>query len=255
MRWNIFVLVLVLLGACSDDNGGARDAAPGESVGGDLALLETGAPAICGDRVLEGEAVNARDLGGLALQGGFKVACGQILRGGDLANLSSDGCNQLGQIGVKTVVDLRETKVQQSQPAADCVGSQATVVDAAMPKLLPDTPENYVALLKQEGAVAAAFKAMGDASGYPVYLHCIIGRDRASFVTALVLLALGAERQTVVDEFKLSELAQVPIQPASLDAVLDEIDKRGGIESYLTSVGVTAAQLTALRGAARVTES
>lgn len=247
------IWVVALVGACAHDNG-ARDAATGEQVGGDRPLLETGSPAVCGDRVLVDEVVNARDLGGHALQGGFTVACGQIMRGGDLCSLGDPGCAELSQLGIKTVIDLREDKTQQSQPPTSCVTSQASVINAAMPKL-PVTPENYVALLREEVAVAAIFKTLGDASSYPVYIHCVIGRDRASFVTALVLLALGAERQTVIDEFELSEQAQVSVQTSCIEAVLDEIDKKGGIETYLKSLGVTTAQLDALRAAGRASGS
>ena len=73
-----------------------------------------------------------------------------------------------------------------------------------------------------------------------------IGRDRASVVSALVLLALGASRQTVIDEFNLSAQANVPVKPANIETVLDQIDKLGGIKAYLTALGVTASQLDGL---------
>jgi protein-tyrosine phosphatase len=180
------------------------------------------------------------------------VGCKKILRGGDLCGLSGDGCDEFARLGIKTVIDLRKADVQQAQPAASCAASQATAVPAAMPKLLPDTPENYLALMTEKSAIAAAFAALGEAQSYPVYLHCVIGRDRASFVTALVLLALGAERQTVIDEFNLSGEASVAVKQPCIEAVLDEIDSQGGIETYLTSAGVTTAQLETLRAEARV---
>ena len=180
------------------------------------------------------------------------MACRQILRGGHLGGLSQGGCNELSQLGIKTVVDLRQSAVQQSQPPAACVTSQANVVSAAMPKLLPDTPANYLELFKEKGAIAAVFDALGDTQAYPVYVHCVIGRDRASFVTALVMLALGADRQTVIDEFNLSESAGVAVKQPCIEAVLDEVDKRGGIEAFLNTCGVTTAELTALRDTVRI---
>jgi len=141
--------------------------------------------------------------------------------------------------------------VQQSDPAAACVTSQASHVDAALPKLLPDTPANYLALLQEKAAVAKVFAALGSAGSYPVYFHCVIGRDRASFVAALILLALGAERQAVITEFELSNAAGVAVKTPCIEALLDEINKLGGIETYLTSAGVTAAQLATLRAEGR----
>jgi hypothetical protein len=159
--------------------------------------------------------------------------------------LDAAGCATLAALGVKTVVDLREPAVQQSQPPPACVA--AARVLAPMPKLLPDTPANYLALFNETAAVAKVFSVLGEAGSYPVYVHCIIGRDRASFVTGLVLLALGASRQVVIDEFKLSADAGVPVKVECIEAVLDEVEKRGGIEATLGAMGVKPAQLAALR--------
>jgi protein-tyrosine phosphatase len=214
---------------------GAQDSGSGDGSG------------ICGGQVFKDEVTNARDLGGHPLATGGKVACGKILRGGELGSLTSTGCDELAKLGIKTVVDLRQESVQISQPPASCVSQQAKLVNAAMPKLLPDTPENYLALMNEKTAIAALFRALGETASYPVYFHCVIGRDRASFMTALVLLALGADRQTVVSEFQLSEQAGVMVKPECINTVLDEIENQGGIEAYLTSVGVTSAQLSVLQ--------
>jgi len=146
-------------------------------------------------------------------------------------------------LGISTVIDLRETT---DLPAASCVSSRARVIAAPLPKLLPDTPDNYLALLEQKSSLGVVFEALGQATSYPVYIHCVIGRDRASVVSALVLLALGASRQTVIDEFNLSAQANVPVKPANIETVLDQIDKLGGIKAYLTALGVTASQLDGL---------
>lgn len=258
------VLCLV---ACSDDGDSNTDAHSGSDQGeSDLALLEasvqdTGVhdasvneagPQSCVGQILTGgEATNARDLGGTPLAGGMRVTCGKIFRGGDLCSLTSAGCGEFASLGIKTVIDLRMAPVQQSDPAAACVTSQTSHVDAALPKLLPDTPANYLALLQEKAAVAKIFAALGGAGSYPVYFHCVIGRDRASFVAALILLALGAERQAVIDEFELSNDAGVTVKTPCIEALLDEIAKLGGIETYLTSAGVTPAQLATLRAEGR----
>jgi len=207
-----------------------------------------GEVSVCPRRILESQVTNARDLGGHQLSGKKVTACRSLFRGGDLSGLDAAGCSQLAALGIKTVVDLREPAVQQSQPPPACVTAQATRALAPMPKLLPDTPENYFALFKETAAVAKVFSVLGEAGSYPVYVHCIIGRDRASFVSALVLLALGASRGTVLSEFALSADAGVAVKTECMEAVLDEVDRRGGIEAYLGTAGVSAAQLGVLRG-------
>ena len=172
------------------------------------------------------------------------------MRGGHLGNLTADGCQELSDLGIRKVIDLRMESTQQQTPPPACVTDQAAVVNAAMPKLLPDTEDNYLALMSETDAVAAVFETLGSAAAYPVYIHCVIGRDRASFITALVLLALGASDQRVVDEFELSEDASVEVKTECIQAVIDEVNNRGGIEAYLRSAGVTTAQLEVLRSEA-----
>jgi len=102
-------------------------------------------------------------------------------------------------------------------------------------------------LLDQKQAVASVFEALGEAGNYPVYFHCVIGRDRASFVAALILMALGASDETVVAEFELSAQADVAVKPECIRAVIDEIQLQGGIVEYLHSAAVTDVQLDELR--------
>ncbi len=204
----------------------------------------------CRDAVLEGDVTNARDLGGWPLRGGGRVACGRLYRGGDLHALGDLGCGAFAALGITTVVDLRESTTQAEKPAVSCVAEQASVVSAPLPKLLPDTPENYLALFDEGAAVAQLFSALAAPDGTPAYFHCVIGRDRASFAAALVLLALGAERGTVVEEFEASTAAGVEVRVECIEAVLDEVELRGGIEATLRAMGVAAADIEDLRAAA-----
>jgi len=212
---------------------------------------EVGGPFDCTRWILEDDVTNARDLGAWPLEDDYFIPCQKIFRGGDLTTLSTEACTDFTNLGIKTVIDLRADSVQLGQPGAACVTSITGQLNAAMPKLLPDTPENYLALLEETGAIATIFEALGNPDTYPVYIHCVIGRDRASFVIALILLTLGADQQTILNDFNLSEDAGVAVKPDSLQAVLDEIDKLGGIEVLLASASVTSGQIEVLKTEAR----
>lgn len=191
----------------------------------------------CDRRIFENEVTNARDIGGWPVTGG-RIPCHRLFRGGALTGLTEEGCAEFADLGIQTIIDLREQSVQDTIPSPVCTTKLASHVSAAMPKLLPDTKENYLALLDETGVIRQIFSVLGQSASFPVYWHCEIGRDRASFVTALILLALGVDRQSVMEEFSLSTEAGVAVKPECLAAVLDKIDALGGIETYLMSSGV-----------------
>jgi protein-tyrosine phosphatase len=235
----ILLVLAMLVSGCAGDEGGT-----------DASYQDGGIqPPQCERRVLEDDVTNAREIGGYALTAGGFVDCGKIMRGGHLSGLSADGCQEFSDLGIKTVVDLRMESERTQLPEATCVTDQATVIDATLPKLDPSA-DNYVALLGETGTVAAVFATLGESSSYPVYVHCMIGRDRASTMTALVLMALGVPDQTVVDEFDLNNDAGVSVDTDYIQAVIDEVKSRGGIEAYLTSAGVTSGQVEILRSEA-----
>jgi hypothetical protein len=62
----------------------------------------------------------------------------------------------------------------------------------------------------------------------------------------VILLALGASRDTILAEYLLSS-NEVGAYPRSLEGALDEIERRGGVTAYLTQAGVSEQQLAALR--------
>ena len=200
-----------------------------------------------GQRILVGEVQNARDLGGTVLGDGRTVACDQLYRGAVLANLTAQGCDEFAALGIRTVVDLRTASERASAPEAACVSEQARIVLAPMPIPYGMDPAAYITDLDATGSVLAAFEVFGDPAAYPAYFHCTYGRDRSGVLAAVILLALGATRDAVMAEYELSNAGGLVTFPDSLQAVLDEIERRGGVEAYLASAGVSADELAALR--------
>jgi hypothetical protein len=190
--------------------------------------------------------VNARDLGGTPVAQRGVVPYGRLFRGPPVAALSADGCSAFANLGIHTVVDLRVPSEVQSTPEAACVRERTAIVLAPLPVPYSVSPQDYIADLDAYASIAAVFRVLGAPTAYPVYFHCTWGRDRTGIVAALILLALGASRDDIVEEYLLSS-ASVGAYPRSLVAALEEVERRGGIESYLTAVGVTPEQLAALR--------
>jgi protein tyrosine phosphatase (PTP) superfamily phosphohydrolase (DUF442 family) len=198
--------------------------------------------------VLVGAVINARDLGGTPLKAGGQVACGQIFRGPPLAPLSEQACADFRGLGIRTVIDLRTPDEVVGKPDADCVAEAAKLVFTPLPIPYNVSPENYLADLNAP-TFAQALRVLGDEAAYPVYFHCTWGRDRTGVLGAVILLALGATRDTVLAEYMLSA-PLVNAFPNSLVAVLDDIERRGGIEAFLSAAGMSADQRATLRARA-----
>jgi len=194
--------------------------------------------------ILVCDVTNARDLGGVAVAPASSVACGALLRGPPLAHLSARGCEDVAELGIRTVIDLRTDGERIASPDDGCVG--ANIVLAPLPIPYNVSPTNYLADFDTTESIARVFHVLGDAAAYPVYFHCTWGRDRTGVVAAVALLALGASREDVMREYSLS-MATVGAFPESLAAVLDAIERRGGVDASLEAMGVSAEELAALR--------
>jgi protein-tyrosine phosphatase len=199
-----------------------------------------------GRRILADEIMNARDLGGISVSGEQRVACGALFRGPPLAALSAEGCGELDRLGIRTVVDLRTPAERTSRPEASCVSARAELVFAPLPIPYNLSPGDYIADLNATESMALAFQKFVSPAAYPIYFHCTWGRDRTGVVAAVILLALGAARADILEEYQRSA-ASVGAYPESLAAVLDAIERQGGIVSYLEALGLTSEEIATLR--------
>jgi protein-tyrosine phosphatase len=121
----------------------------------------------------------------------------------------------------------------------------------------------YVNHIVERGAptFGGLMRLLADESHLPLLFHCTAGKDRTGVAAALILRALGVPRETVVDDYLLTNRsAQIfidevneqidrhntrliaaeqlyPLMAASprlIAAALDHIDARyGGVEPYL----------------------
>jgi protein-tyrosine phosphatase len=206
------------------------------------------ASTVCGSSpwVLVGKVPNARQLGGVPLAGGATVTCDKLYRGAYLSSLTTTACEAFSALGIRSVLDLRSLGEQAVLPSA-CVTEQALVVSAPMPVPYNVSPSDYVAILYTAESMKTVFRILADETAYPVYFHCLYGKDRTGVVTAVILSALGASRETILSEYELTAVAGYSCYPDSLIAVLDEIERIGGIDAYFEKVGVPQEEVATLR--------
>ena len=216
--------------------------------------------------------VNVRDLGGLPLVGGGETAYRVVVRADWLPGLSEAGRQALLDYGVSLVVDLRAERDADDDEQPLPVPVQREPMDPRPVAAAWDwrsMREAYVALADAyRGSLAGALTALGSAEP-PAVVHCAGGRDRTGIVCGLALWLAGVERDAIAADHRLSDESWAPFHPAwfaaapdeaererrqriaepagnTLLEVLEEIEQREGIRSFLLGAGVDAAALDRL---------
>ena len=224
-------------------------------------------------RVLFEGAVNFRDLGGYAAGVGRRTRWGQVYRADNLAGLTEADLIRLESLGLRALIDFRLPMEREASPDKLPEGSSIRRVEAGF---IPAGTLEMLALVKA-GAVPASeierrviaqyrlfcvdhsdeyrrtFAVALDHESYPLLLHCTSGKDRTGFAAAVLLLALGVSRETVIEDYNLTNLYRRPVphlfgpetpeevstillsaQPKYLEAAFDEIDRvYGSFDDYL----------------------
>ncbi len=75
-------------------------------------------------------------------------------------------------------------------------------------------------------------------------VHCHVGKDRTGIACALIASLLDRPRQQIIDDYLLSEQGA---PRNKMESLLDDIERAGGVESLLESVGFDSICKTQLR--------
>ena len=244
---------------------------------------------LSGTRLIRFEgASNFRDLGGYPSALGGAVRWGMLYRAGRLDRLTVSDLEELAALGIRTVFDLRreDERAQWPDPMPNVHLCLMSKVQAKRPlphaELLVEHDhgvqfmrELYSGLLAHAAVeIGSLFTTLAAPDAMPAVFHCAVGKDRTGLVAALLLTWLGVDRETVLDDFELSDehvgqaqrdelvrrMADRGIGPEaaagilgawrdSMADALDELDSRyGGIERYLLEqCGVHHDELLTLR--------
>lgn len=241
-------------------------------------------------------AINFRDIGGLKTTDGRYVKWGKIFRSAELKDLSDEDKQSFKDLHIKTIVDLRSDK--EIEEAPDDYPENAGIhwihnpLGVGNPAKM-DSLFDIIRKADPESNVGADF--MVDANrNFPTYgqecvkttfdillnnetpmvFHCTAGKDRTGYTSALILSALGVDRETITQEYlasnyyrfgenesSLKKAAQfygidhrvlrpmMDVRKEYIQAAFDVIDNQyGGVENYLkTEIGLTDNDLQALR--------
>ncbi len=244
--------------------------------------------AACERRLPFEGAVNFRDLGGYDVGDGRQTRWRRLYRSDSLAGLTDADLQRLTALELHGLIDFRLPHERQLHPnrlpadnalravemgfwpdgVADLHRAfQAGELDArAMERMTMRFYRNFP--LHHDAEYRALLEAIEAAAGRPVLFHCVSGKDRTGFGAAVVLMALGAARDVILEDYALTnqyrrdirhlipsdtpdDVAQAftAADPMYLEAALDAIVERYGSEdAYLDrGLGFGAARRAELR--------
>jgi len=219
---------------------------------------------------------NFRDLGGIKTKDGRFVKWGKIFRSDDMHHLTNDDLAYLSNIPIISVVDFRSQN--EIKEAPDKMPQTAQNYPYSItPGNLPTSPqmsEDNISMLESINIdsimrnvnellvtdslsirqYANLFRLLEDESKVPLLFHCSAGKDRTGMGAALILFALGADEQTILNDYLLSNryikdkyapyTSKYPaleplfsVKPEYLKAGIKKIQEEyGSIDNYLDSV-------------------
>lgn len=244
---------------------------------------------------------NARQLGGYVI-GGRQVRNDLLLRAARLSGLTPEDSALLAErYRVQCIYDFRSQEESVSSP--DVIPGNARYLSISLP--FADKERSSVSFSSNEEMIGMLLKYADnpmiqdmcthmydkiffDEQSQDVYRrffadlmtvdpedgavlwHCTQGKDRAGSASAMLLAALGADRELIMADFCLSkdyydpQVAMIKTEnetqanvintlisanPAIFEATLDKVDERyGSLRNYLTEcIGVTPEMMEVLR--------
>jgi protein-tyrosine phosphatase len=173
-------------------------------------------------RLLTG-AANFRAIPSLPASSGMRLRPGMIYRSGELSALTDRDMAIVESLGIRLICDLRSSAERQRFRARWPPLAPARVLEmpaesdrdaglTALAARLAHEPSpagarrTMLAIYQALPALLAPmlssmFEAIGSGWGAPLLIHCHIGKDRTGIATALLLTALGIEREAITADY------------------------------------------------------
>jgi protein-tyrosine phosphatase len=236
---------------------------------------------------------NFRDLGGIPAGGEKKIKNGIIFRSANPDTISKEDIKKLHSLNIRTIIDLRapgeRKKRKKSMDHIDVLSLpldfQQTTRERLKPVLNKKNSEAMISDISNSlyleilDATQPIFKEIMDVlckpERCPVLIHCHVGKDRTGIISALILHALGTERQLIIDDYLKSNdalrpffrkmllkrkilsfgffpsrtiLYAITLRQRNIESVLDRIESHyGGIEAFLKDSGFDTSRLAELK--------
>lgn len=218
---------------------------------------------------------NLREAGGMPAAGG-RIAAGVLFRSAAPHLVNQQLADWVAQQRIERIYDLRSTQETAYLPGfpasfAGTIRTHLPLLEGAVGHL-STLDEIYEPLVELHGPTWATLAA-GIAESGATLVHCTAGKDRTGVGVAMVLMAVGADKDAVMEDYAASTAALsgdwlaamtrrmgehgvamteqmrtllVGTSVAGLDKALDAARRTGSIADYLLLHGLGRAQLETL---------
>ena len=171
-------------------------------------------------------AVNLRDFGGYTTTDGERVKPALLYRSGMMANMTANAQDEFRALGIKVICDLRRQDERDNAPtpfpeddprlfhiAMDPGSGVAMHERTRQGQFDLDERIRFMTDINRELArdhvphYRRVFQSLMHADGSGFLIHCTAGKDRTGFGAAVILLALGVDHDTVMEDYLLTNEA------------------------------------------------
>jgi protein-tyrosine phosphatase len=223
-------------------------------------------------------AQNLRSLGGIPAADGKRIREGTVFRGGDIGGLTDACRRRMSALGIRAVVDLRSASERRKRPydwgedrRIDVWGHPKEFSDSGLREMIGKargTPEEVTGAMRRLYSALPSSHAPSYATLFqwlshgrvPLLFTCAAGKDRTGVAAALLLWALGADREVIMADYLRSNeqiggleaivvnqfgwdprteqvQAVLTADAAYLNAMFDRVETQwGGVEAYLAEM-------------------
>ena len=174
-------------------------------------------------------ALNFRDIGGYPVADGGTTRWRAVYRSDSLHFLTGADLAVFDALGVAAVYDLRRDDEIASFPGPRdhvrlLIPTGDLAASAAGLRTRRDgeawLAADYLSMLATAGpAFGDLLSRLADDAGLPAVIHCLGGKDRTGMSIALLLCALGVDRETVLDDYELTSRCHAARVPEVIEAL------------------------------------
>lgn len=177
---------------------------------------------ITAERIIPMETLyNFRDLGGYYNDEHKQTKWGKLYRSSSLATASVQDRETLKNLGIKTLIDFRPESEKSTNlreyhaPQIYNLPLRGNRFNVFFDNILSEKMMKGDVLVHLEDVLSfllennsdyftEMFDILLDENNYPIVMHCSLGKDRTGVASALILAAIGIDREQILNDFVLS---------------------------------------------------